>query len=83
VVSAAQARALSEAILLARRRLDGASPTLPELLDWVMAKLQVEGLDVLGHGHDGDLALFRRHELAQAINRIRSLRCETSPEPVR
>ncbi len=82
VVSPAQARALSEAILLSRRRLDGASLTLPELLDAVMAELQEQGLDVLGHGHDGDLALFRRHELAQAINRIRSLRCETSPEPL-
>lgn len=83
VVSAAQVRALSEAILLARRRLDGTSPTLSELLDWVMAELHSEGLDVLGHGHDGDLALFRRHELAQAINRIRSLRCDTSGEPAR
>ena len=77
IVSWAQARALSEGLLLARDRFMSpnpqATPTLSQILDGVMEALAEEGLDVLGHGHDGDLALFRRHELAAALNRLRPL----------
>lgn len=79
VVSWAQARALSEGLLLARNRFMADSgahpgPSMPEILQMVMNTLDEEGLDLLGHGHDGDLALFRPHELAAALNRLRSLR---------
>ncbi len=73
LVSWAQTRAVSEALLLARNRFMADGPTLPRLLDAVMGALEKEGLDLLGHGHDGDLTLFRRHELAAALNRLRTL----------
>lgn len=76
IVSYPQLRALAEALVLVRRRvLDGARD-VPALLDAVMEILDREGLDALGHGHDGDLARFRRHELAAALNRLRSLEVE-------
>ncbi len=37
------------------------------------------GLDALDTRHVGDLAGFRRHELAAALNRIRGLEVEVSP----
>ncbi len=73
LVSWAQTRAVSEALLLARNRFMADRPTVPRLLDAVMDALEEEGLDLLGHGHDGDLTLFRRHELAAALNRLRTL----------
>jgi len=73
VVSWAQARAIGEGLLLARHRFMDGSRSVPEILDLVENVLETEGLDALGHGHDGDLALFRRHELAAALNRLRTL----------
>ena len=76
IVSWAQARALSEALVLARSRFMDDGTGVPELLDRVMEALGEEGLDVLGYGNSGDLALFRRHELAAALNRLRGLEVE-------
>ncbi len=76
VVSVAQLRAISEALVLARQRVLDGERSVPDVLDEVMAILDREGLDALGHGHDGDLARFRRHELAAALNRLRSLEVE-------
>jgi predicted ABC-class ATPase len=73
LVSWGQTRAVSEGILLARTRFMDGRRTLPEILDAVMEVLDEEGLDALGHGHDGDLVLFRRFELAAALNRLRRL----------
>jgi predicted ABC-class ATPase len=73
LVSAAQTRAVAESLLLARNRFVDGNRTLPQVLDGVMDAVSREGLDVLGRGRDGDLALFRRHELAAALNRLRSL----------
>jgi hypothetical protein len=53
--------------------LDG-SRTLPGLLDEIEQLLAIEGLDALDPGKPGDLAGFRRFELAAALNRLRSLR---------
>lgn len=72
VVSPAQARGIVEALLLAREAfMDGATP-VPGILDRVMEKVEREGLDGLG-GRAGDLAGFRRMELAAALNRVRGL----------
>jgi predicted ABC-class ATPase len=73
LVSWGQTRAVSEGILLARKRFMDGERTVPEILDAVMQVLEEEGLDALGYGHDGDLILFRRFELAAALNRLRSL----------
>lgn len=74
LVSRCQTRAISEALLLAGRKVVDGSRSMSEVVDEVMAILAREGLDALGHGHDGDLAWFRRHELAAALNRLRTLR---------
>ena len=74
LVSWSQTRAVSEALLLASRRVVDGRRTLAQVVDQVMAILEEEGLDALGHGHDGDLSRFRRHEFSAALNRLRSLR---------
>lgn len=73
LLSRAQARGVTEALLLLRREMDGQTP-LPHLLDGVMGQVEAGGLDILGRGTDGDLAAFRRLELAGALNRLRGLR---------
>jgi predicted ABC-class ATPase len=73
LVSWAQTRAVAEGLLLARDRFMGGGVPVPQVLDRVMATLSDEGLDALGHGDSGELALFRRHELAAALNRLRGL----------
>ena len=43
----------------------------------VLEAMAAEGLDVLDDRCVGDLAAFRRHELAAALNRVRGLRIRT------
>ncbi|MFP4268363.1 MAG: ABC-ATPase domain-containing protein [Spirochaetaceae bacterium] len=66
-----QARAIAEAMVTARRVMDG-KKTLKELLDEVMSRIDREGLDAVGGKKPGDLVRFRRLELAAALNRLRS-----------
>jgi predicted ABC-class ATPase len=74
IVSWAQAHALGKAILLAWRELVDGERTLPEILDLVEERVAVQGLDVLDPRKVGNLAAFRRFELAAAVNRLRTLR---------
>jgi predicted ABC-class ATPase len=74
IVSWAQLRAIGQGLLLAwRESMDGARG-LPEILDRVEARIRSDGLDVLDPRGVGNLAEFRRFELAAALNRTRSLR---------
>lgn len=73
LVSRAQVRAVAEALLLLRRRYMDGRASFPELLDRVMEGVEAQGLDALGDGRAGDLAGFRRFELAAALNRVRGL----------
>lgn len=51
--------------------------TLPQLLDALEAELDAAGLDALAPGQAlGALARPRRHEIAAALNRLRSLQVE-------
>ena len=93
IVDTSQTRAIAWAIHLAAEHLmksrakDSASPRpeLADVLDALESIFEEEGLDVLGHpshaagraDHPGRLARPRRHEVAGAINRLRSLRVET------
>lgn len=70
----AQTRAIGEALwYMCKRYMDG-QRTVAELLDLVLADIEREGLDVLDRRQVGDLAAFRRYELAAALNRLRTVR---------
>ncbi len=71
LIHTGQARAISEAMVSAKRKMDG-KLTLRELLDQVMAEIDERGLDAVGAKKAGDLVRFRRLELAAALNRLRS-----------
>ncbi|MBW3535973.1 MAG: hypothetical protein KY453_12295, partial [Gemmatimonadetes bacterium] len=75
IVSGAQMRAVGQALVLARERFMDGERTVSAILDGVMEAVEREGLDVLDwREKPGDLALFRRFELAAALNRLRTLR---------
>jgi predicted ABC-class ATPase len=83
LVDRSQTRAVGHALHIARERLmDGKTP-LPEVLDALEARLEADGLDALspfGRGrHPGNLARPRRHEIAAALNRLRTLRMRGDP----
>jgi len=72
IVETGQLKAIALAMVYGKRYIDGCS-TLPEILDRVMADLESQGLDILTSFPEGDLVLFRRFELAAALNRLRTL----------
>ncbi len=74
IVDAGQLRAIASAIVYAKEKYLDRKRTIPEILERVMADIKAEGLDVLTEFPQGDLALFRRFELAAALNRLRSLK---------
>jgi predicted ABC-class ATPase len=74
IVERGQLRAIAEAIVYAKRQYINERYTLPEILNRVMADIESQGLDVLTNMAEGDLVLFRRFELAAALNRLRTLK---------
>jgi|GEM_PF-3345097 len=74
LVDDGQVRALGHALNYARDRCMDHQETLAQILDRVMADLGASGLDILTPWPVGDLAHFRRFELAAALNRLRGLR---------
>jgi predicted ABC-class ATPase len=84
IVHPGQLRAVGAALLQVRRLADG-KRTVAEVLDRVERALDESGLDALSDRPLGDLARFRRLELAAALNRIRSLEvaAEGSEQPKR
>jgi predicted ABC-class ATPase len=74
LTSPAQARAVAGALLLAGERSIDGERTVREIVDRIMERVEAGGLDVLDDRRMGDLAAFRRHELAAALNRLRTLR---------
>lgn len=74
IVHRTQTRAIGSALDYARRRYIDGRRSLSEILDLVMADIGEQGLDVLDGRRTGALAQFRRHELAAAFNRLRSMR---------
>ncbi|MGM5485398.1 MAG: P-loop domain-containing protein, partial [Nanobdellota archaeon] len=67
-----QTRGIAKAILYAKRYMDKNS-TLNEVLEKVLADIKNEGLDII-EKRSGSLARFRKHELASAVNRLRTLK---------
>ena len=74
LVDPSQLNAIGQALYYARQRYMDGRRTLPEILDAVMADVDQGGLDVLDRRPVGDLARFRRYEMAAALNRLRTLR---------
>ena len=73
IVNSDQLRAIAAAMVYAKEHyMDGKRP-LPDILDAVIADIHKNGLDILTPFPQGDLAIFRRFELAAALNRLRSL----------
>ncbi len=74
IVAWAQTRAIGAALEYARRQyMDGRRP-LATILDLVLSDVGRGGLDALDSRRTGDFAHFRRHELAAALNRLRTLK---------
>jgi predicted ABC-class ATPase len=74
LVSRAQTRAVGQALVLLGTALLARSGSLSEALDALEARVAEQGLDALDERLVGDLAAFRRFEVAAALNRLRSLR---------
>ena len=72
LVDASQLRSIGAAMAWARVTAT-AGDTLESILDRVGRRLQQDGLGSLVADPRGDLAEFRRHELAATISRLRSL----------
>jgi len=66
-----QTHAIASAIYYAKKYMDG-KRTLREVIDLVMDDIRKKGLDVLSSKPLGDYAIFRKFELASAMNRLRS-----------
>jgi predicted ABC-class ATPase len=74
IVHPSQVNAIGQAIYYARTRYMDGNRTLAEILDLVMKDIEHSGLDVIDPRRMGDYALFRRLELAAALNRLPTLR---------
>ncbi|EAZ92325.1 ABC-ATPase domain-containing protein [Crocosphaera chwakensis] len=73
LIEQGQLQAISAAIIYAKNNYMNRQTTLPDILDRVIEDINSKGLDILSHFPQGDFVLFRRFELAAAINRLRSL----------
>ncbi|MDJ0579788.1 ABC-ATPase domain-containing protein [Crocosphaera sp.] len=78
LIEPGQLRSISAAIIYAKKHYMNEKNTLPNILDKVMEDIDSKGLDILSHFPQGDLVIFRRFELAAAINRLRSLQVKYS-----
>jgi predicted ABC-class ATPase len=74
LIEPGQLRSISVAIIYAKHKYMNRQNTLPDILDKVMEDIDSNGLDILSNFPQGDLVIFRRFELAAAINRLRSLK---------
>ncbi len=73
LVDVSQTKALGDAIHYATRYMNN-ERTLKEVIELVMVDIHTSGLDVLNKQRFGDYAVFRKYELAAAINRLRTLK---------
>ncbi len=73
IVDRGQLRAIASAMVYAKQEYMDGKRTLSEIIDLVMADIDAQGMDILSSFPEGDFAMFRRFELAAAINRLRSL----------
>ncbi|MGK7956631.1 MAG: ABC-ATPase domain-containing protein [Crocosphaera sp.] len=74
LIETGQLKSISAAIIYAKQYYMNEKNSLPIILDKVMEDIERKGLDILSNFPQGDLVMFRRFELAAAINRLRSLK---------
>ncbi|MEM1426578.1 MAG: ABC-ATPase domain-containing protein, partial [Cyanobacteria bacterium P01_H01_bin.130] len=75
LVEPAQLRAIALGLLAVKEKLQNQQCDIPAILDLVQEHVSNKGLDgLMGDRPRGDLAQFRRFELAATLNRLRSLR---------
>lgn len=80
IVDAGQLRAIAEAMVYLKQHYARGDRSLPQLLAAIDATVERDGLDELAPFPVGNLARFRRFELAAALNRLRSLVVESVAE---
>lgn len=73
LVDRSQLRAIAEALVRIKKRYADGERGMGQILDLIMQEIDREGLDPLTPFVPGDLARFRRFELAAALNRLRTL----------
>lgn len=73
IVDSGQLKAIALAMVYAKENYFHRQYSLAEVLDLVMEDLKRQGLDVITNFTQGELAQFRRFELAAALNRLRTL----------
>lgn len=73
IVERCQLQAIAAAMVYAKEQYMDGQRSLAEILDAVMEDIDSQGLDILTRFPEGDLAMFRRFELAAALNRLRTL----------
>ena len=78
LVDPSQTRALAAALLYARNHYLDDRRTIAQILDAIESDITAGGLDALSPRPVGDHALFRRFELAAALNRLPSLQIAPS-----
>ena len=74
IVDVGQLKAIALAIVYAKENYFNQQQTIPEILDQVIDDINQQGLDVITYFTQGELASFRRFELAAALNRLRTLK---------
>ncbi|MFO8041103.1 MAG: ATPase, partial [Sodalinema sp.] len=77
LVDAGQLRAIAEAMVYLKQEYSGTHKTLRQILDEIEGAIASQGLDILSPFPVGNLAQFRRFELAAALNRLRQLQVKT------
>jgi len=72
IADSSQTNSIGEALVYAKKYMDG-NNDLSTILEYVDRDIKKYGLNVIGHPNNGDYAIFRKFELAAALNRLRSL----------
>ena len=76
IVDSGQPKAIASAMIYLKQNYLDRSLTISEILDLLDRDIATKGLDIIQEYPSGELAFFRRFELAAAINRLRSLKVE-------
>ena len=74
LVDPGQLKAIALAIVYAKKNYLHKQQTISEVLEAVINDINQQGLDVITNFTQGELAEFRRFELAAALNRLRSFK---------